>query len=411
MVRFLKKKTITPALPSDGGQDGAPVLSTTYTYKDLASLVGGDDPHAVVITEEAHDETSKQLLERTSQSYIETKGAHYGRQNLAQTTLNGITTTTRYSYEIKDDLLFTHVTIEGFEGDAVNRSTSSDARSLVTGLTALEQSPAGVKTQYDFDELGRVTRTVIAQDTDFQAQRTCDYHIDDTFIADNLPPSLNTTVAMEERDATGQRRRSWLDGHGQVVLVQLEDLDNAPGTFRDVAISTYDPLGRITTQTSLDWFPDVTEPLRLTNTIEYDDWGTAARQTSPSGVISHTRYDPVTLRTEQWQESPSGKLSSKQVMLSNVAGSPLEQQLYDEQGRLVRTTRSIRDGLDRIIEERVISAGSQDLITRYSYDAYSRVTERLLPDGTRITLRYAAHSDSDHPESLQVTAAQVRVHE
>lgn len=440
MVRRLKKKTVTPsslekinqlvADQADHGKDaqlkaiieqrgvhgGAPTLSTNYVYVDLPSLIAGEPPFSLVTVEELWDDTN--LLEKTSQDYeLDAKSPHYGRQTTASTTVGGKTTVTQFDYELLAARLRTSVTIKGFEANELNSSCTQDERSLITGLTALELSPAGVKTQYEYDELGRVVHTKVAPDTDFKAERTCNYHLQDSFVEDNAPTIIGAdpskpSVGLEERDATKQRKRSWLDGRGRVVLVQMEDIDNPPenpadpAKFFDVAASVYDALGREKEKTTWDWCAGQTEPLlKLTITTDYDDWGSVKKQVGPTGVISHSLHDPIALRTEQWQESPTGKLSSKQVTFSNVAGSPLREELYDDNGRLVRTTHYTRDGLDRVIEQCVEPTVGAQIKTVFEYDAYSRIVRRTLPDGTAVVWKYLAHSDGDHPESITVEPA------
>lgn len=123
-------------------------------------------------------------------------------------------------------------------------------------------------------------------------------------------------------------------------------------------------------------------------------------------MTTRTVHDPITLCTEQWQEDSNGKPSSKQVTYSNPAGSVVEQVLHDDSGRKVRTVRFTRDGLDRVTQQRTIVAGKPDIVINFLYDAYSRVLERTLPDGTKVIWTYAKHSDGEHPESVSVQQAE-----
>lgn len=403
MVRFLRKKRVVPA-PSSFE---TPTLFTCYRYDDLPSLVSGDIPHAVVVEEQGWNETDAQLLEVTLQTYDRTPGPHYGRLATTVTRLNELPTTTRYMYTLENERLGTQITVLGHDfndADPVSRSTSGDSRSLLTGLTAEETSAAGAVTAYEYDTLGRIVRTVIGKGSAFEAVRTCQYHLDDGFTKEHRRSGLSATVFFEETDASGQSRRSWLDGHGRVVSVELEDLDNAPGTFREISRTAYDALGRASEQTSVEWLPDGQQAFELSTLISYDDWGYVSAVTGPTGVVTHTLHNPVTLRTEQWQQSPSGKCTGKQVTVSNTATSPILQELYDDQGRLVRAIEMMRDGMDRVVEQRIKVAGQPDIVTRYAYDAYSRVIKQMQPDATSIEWTYAKHSDNDHPDSIYVTA-------
>ncbi|AIR87970.1 hypothetical protein [Pseudomonas cremoricolorata] len=412
MVRYLKSRTVYPA---PGCPGDAPVLRTRYEYEALASLIDGDMDHAVVCLEELVDVRRDTVLESTSQTYERQDKTHYGRQRLVLSTLNGLTTTTRYDYRVvrapgAPALLETRTQIDGFENTEVSRSVSADTRSLITGLTHSETSADGSQTVYAYDALGRAVRTVIANGTDYETARTCAYHVDDGFVAEHAPrlgDELEVHVALEETDATGQRKRSWLDGSGRLVLMQLEDLDHRPGVFLDIERIRYDAWGRMIEQRSQDWSPEGDLLFSLTQTNDYDDWGNVCRQTAPTGVVTHTRNDPSQRCIEHWQQSPGGALSARQLTILNVAGSPVQSVFYDSQGRSVRTQDSLRDGLDRLIEQRVTPRGGAAQITRFEYDHYGRIckrhqhfTEQDRAHVRTVAFTYAAHSDGDHPESI-----------
>lgn len=414
MVRFLRKKTVYPA---PGAPGSAPILSTRYEYQDLPSLISGDPNHAVVTLEELNNESTGELLETTQQAYERNNKQHYGRQTQTITTLNDLSTTTLFQYEIIENpgeppLLLTRTVVQGFEESEESESQTEVVRALTTGLTYYDQSESGARTVYRYDALGRIVETKIAAGTSYQAIRTCNYHLNDKFVADHAPRLGNTplaTVALEETDATGQRKRTWLDGSARPLLIQLEDLDNRPGVFLDIASIRYDAWGREVEQVQQDWHPDASLLFCLTSTTAYDDWGNACSQTAPTGVVTHILNDPTTLRVEQWQQSTSGTQGPRQVTVSNTAGSPVETLRYDDQGRAIRTTQYIRDGLDRVIEQRVTLTDQSQIVERFKFDAYSRVTEHeehfKQNDEQQIRRTrwdYALHSDGDHPVSVSV---------
>ncbi|HEY0288123.1 MAG TPA: hypothetical protein VGC62_14095 [Pseudomonas sp.] len=404
MVRYLKQNTVIPARGPDGVENEAAVISINYTYQTLDSLLEDGLSHAVVVSEQVRDTTHDRVLETTRQSYVKTRNAHYGRDAGSINTLNGRATSTSYHYEINDNGLKTEITVHGFENDAENRDISSSTQSLLTGLTILEQSSTGMQTRYEHDALDRVVRTVVAQGSAYEAANTTRYHIEDAFAYQNRADDQINPVLIEQTDVTGQRKRSWLDGAGRTVRVELEDLDHAPGVFHEIARTVYDAQGRPVNQRVQDWLPNNPHPLVRNTLTRHDDWGNVSSVEAPDGVISHSRHDPILRRNEQWQQS-TNKRGPRRVTLTNVAGSPIEHQLFDEDDRLVRTTQLIRDGLDRVIEERIKVDGQPNIVTRSRFDAYSRVIERQLPDGTTVTWRYAPHSDADHPESITVTPA------
>ncbi|MBV4530243.1 hypothetical protein HU719_002145 [Pseudomonas sp. SWRI107] len=397
MVRYLRSKVVIPA-PASGD---AQALATRYTYTALPSLIVGAPALSVVACEEGVIHASGEVFERTEQTYITTPGPAYAREDKVVTTLNDKATTTDYHYEVKDGALITQTTITGFENDDENRSSSSRAQSLTSGQTLWELSASGACSRYEYDLLGRVVCSISCADSPYQSERRAHYHLADNVAIQALEGRTDNPVMIEEVEVTGQRKRQWLDGDGRVVRIEVEDLDNAPGVFREVALSEYDALGRVTRQTAIDWL-DADTSLTQTSTTHYSDWGHSERTVSPDGVTSHTRMDPVTLRSEQWQSA--GELTGpRQVVLSNAAGNALEQQDFDSAGRLVRTLKRVRDGLDRVIENRVKVDGMDEIVTQMGYDHYGRVIEKRLPDGTTINWTFAAHSDDHHPEALTVT--------
>ena len=418
MVRFLETKTVKPA---PGKLGNAPILTTRFEYEDLASLIKGDPPHAVVCLEELKDQSTGMILETTEQTYERIDVRHYGRQKQAITALNDKQTTTDFEYEIDEQksLLWSKTTVQGFEKSEMATSVVKEARSLLTGLTYCEQSAAGMQTAYEYDLLGRIVRTVIAKDTSYQVARTCAYHIDDDFVTAYAPRTngeLAVVVGLEECDATGQRKRTWLDGRGEAVLIQFEDIDNSPGLFFDITETQYDEWGREVERTEQDRHPDGSLLLKRTTTTAYDDWGAAHHQTAPTGVITYTLNDPTLRCTEAWREGPDGSTTSNQVTHFNEAGSPIKTVLQDDQRRVVRTTEFTRDGLDRVIKERVITADCPDVITEFEYDSYSRVAARKqhYEEGGKPYIRtinwsYAGHSDGDHPESVSVVKGKAQV--
>ncbi|WP_449433671.1 hypothetical protein [Pseudomonas putida] len=400
MVRHLQRKTIIPA----PGAGQAPTLSCVYTYLALPSLIAGDPAHTVVAQEQGIDEQDGRELESTRHSYVLEPGAGYGRLQASVTTLNGKATSTEYLYRYQDDELIVETKTIGFENDDENRSCVSSAQSTLTGLTSWERDQAGTLARYQYDLLGRIVRTLNAAGSPFQTERLARYHVYDALAREaSNGDSARNPAMLEQVDITGRRQRQWLDGEGRPVRLELEDLDHAPGQFKQVQSTEFDALGRQTRKTSLDWFTDEDTPaLTLTQTTAYDDWGHATLGISPDGLQTRDIRDPIEMRSTQWQQA--GELAGpRQVVLSNSAGSPIEQQDFDDRGRLVRTTRLVRDGLDRLIEKRIETPGGIARVTRWRLDHYGRIVEQQLQDGTTLAWSFAPHSDGQHPEAITLT--------
>ncbi|WP_296179888.1 hypothetical protein [Pseudomonas sp. UBA1879] len=409
-VRYLKRKRVTPARLEDGSFGGASEVSTTYTYGSLASLIENEPALVLVASEHTYDETQSRLMETTVQTYV-SEGVGYGRLKRSVTQLNDKATTTTYRYALTDDELSTHVSIMGFENTETVRQTQDSARSLTTGQITRDRSLAGVLSRYEYDALGRVTRVITADDSPYQASRTTTYHVGDD-AARAARAGEENPVMIEHTHATGQRRRQWLDGEGRTVRVELEDIDHAPGEFREITRTVFDPEGRIIRETQTDWLRDEDDPasvtaLPLTTTTEYDDWGQTRCVTTPDGVQTRTEHSPAKLTVKQWQVNGDMRGPST-VSLFNTAGSIIREQLYDTEETLIRTVEWTRDGLDRVIETRTHGPDEDARVTAQRLDFYGRTVEQQLPDGTVINWTYAQHSDDQHPESIAVTSPEAR---
>lgn len=428
MVRYLLKKTVKPAPDAPGA---APTLSTRYEYKDLPSMVTGDPPHAVIEREEVKNESTGQIVEFTTHAYLgdPANTLLFGRLQRVATCLQGKTTTTRLQYQCDqtpagEPLLKTTTTIEGFEQGELTQSTVIDTRSLITGLTYSQQSAAGVRTLFNYDALGRITRTLMGAGSPYEAQRTCRYHLDDDFAKAHAPRidgAVLTPIGIEETDATGQRKRTWLDGSGRPLLVQLEDLDHLKGEFLEISTTRYDALGRVVEQSVQDWAAPSApvqqdrQPLfKRTTRNTYDDWGNVSFQITPTGLINRMLSDPLQRCVAHWQETPTGKCGSKVVTFFNVAGSPVTTTLYDDTGQEIRSSQFTHDGLERVIKEVVKQPGRPDIVKAFEYDVYGRVVERReqFTEDEKACIRairwtYAGHSDGPHPLSIDVQRLEV----
>ncbi|WP_296256646.1 MULTISPECIES: hypothetical protein [unclassified Pseudomonas] len=405
LVRYLKTRTVKPASLEDGTYGGASEISTSYTYTSLDSLIKGEPAIVLVQQECVHDDTRSRKLETTTQTYSEAR-ASYARPQSTVTDLNDKPTTTQYRYEYTAGELITHVTVTGFEATSKVSQTQSTGRHLITGQATRSRNYAGVVSRYEYDPLGRVTLIVTGDDSPYQARQTVSYHLGDAK-ARALRADGQTPVMIENTHATGQRRRYWLDAEGRTVRVELEDIDHAPGQFREVARTVFDAQGRTISETTIDWLHDAqsaakTAELALTTTTEYDEWGQARCVTTPDGVRTYSLHRPISLTVEQWQANGDAA-GPKRITRHNVAGSAVQERLYTTAGALSRTTEWTRDGLDRIIATRIKVPGHPDRVTVNRLDAYGRIIEQQLPDHTVVNWTYAPHSDDHHPESIAVT--------
>lgn len=401
-VRHRASSTVIPA-PS---AHPAPVLRERYRYQRLESSLAGAPAHVLLTCQETFDDSVGSLLKRIDTTYEQTPGAFYGRQQRQVFSIGAKATTHLHTYRNEDATLVSETAVIGFENDAVNRTVSRVAHCQITGLLAWERSVNGACTQFFHDPAGRLIRTVMAAGSSQQHEHQVRYHLGDPAARAAARAGSWLVNLVEQVDVSGRRQRQWLDGDGRTLRVELEDIDHGPGVFREIAVNRFDALGRPISQTQLDWFAhaDAAASLRLHSTLAYDGWGNVCRQTSPEGIDSHIRHDPIARRREQWQ-SVGDLTGPLQVERVDAAASVIERHWLDSNRRLVRTVQLERDGLGRIVTQRLLCAGTEHSALQLRHDAFSRLVEQHLSDGTRLHWRYAPHSDGHHPESLRLRAA------
>jgi len=399
-TRWTSEYRVEPVLLEDGTTGGAPTLVTTYRYASLPSFVPAFPAHVVVTDEYIGEATATGLsiIGSTSQTFIQDGSEHHGRPLTSTSTLNGISTTTGYRYELADDQLIMHTTVTGFENNEENTASEVDARSVFTGLTVMQQDYDGVVEQYAHDVLGRIISKTVAPDTEYEATMTCRYQL--------VGRTRALNVLVEETDARGVLKRLHLDGDGRALRTEVEDRDNAPGVFRETLSTRYNALGQVEQETSQDWLPGQAEPISLTTRYEYDGWGNRTITYRPDGTTQYSLYDPVTLKGRQWVQSTDNTKGVEVVTLLNGLGSVIRSEQLHPNGGVVFAQDVSRDGLDRVIAQSDIVPLADPIITRTRYDLQGRVSSKTLPDNTVVNWSYAAHSDDDHREAVDVVTPQ-----
>jgi RHS repeat-associated protein len=214
--------------------------------------------------------------------------------------------------------------IEAGAGDG-NRTTETNANHLIT--------------RYEYDELGRHTRTI-------------------------YPNGSSMTVAY---DRLG-RRVSETDAAGQTVFFAYDELSRLTGRQDHLGNITrfgYDPVGRLTSQTDAN---------NQTTTFEYDCLGRRHRVIQPSGATQRIAYDAVGRRLSETDANTNSTFFT-----------------YDASGRLLAMTNALGyvtrfdyDLLDRLVT-RTDALGRR---TTFEYDALGRRTRTIYPDGAAQNVGY-----------------------
>lgn len=401
-VRQLKELTVTPA----AGEGSAPVLRTRYRYVALPALDGSG--LADWLTQDSEtllqvNGSAEQTLQSTTFSYINVPAVAllHGQLEQQTLTLNGLDTSTHYAYSVEDSpafaqsVLHTVQTLSGFDGQ---QKVITLEHSLLNGEPLLNRDDNDVEIRYQYDVLRRVTRETVAPGTAFEALRQYTY----TLCANAGEQAEQTVIDVKQVKTTSR-----FDGLNRVVFEARDDADT-PGRAsepRQIYAAEYDAWGQLVEETEFDWLDD--RQLALTRRLAYDDWGQSFSETGPDGVKTVEQTDPI--GTDQslgpiqcsWREGSDGSLGGKTETWFNLFEKPTRIERKDAAGTPVSLETVTYDGLGRTHEETQIVDGVAR-ITRFGYDAFDRLLDNTLADGSIVSRTYAAHSTEDLPVSIRV---------
>jgi len=417
-VRHLKSKTTTPA-PS-ALTPIAPILRQRYRYSALPAYDGNastsDWPVIEVETLEEVDAQAQVLQELQSTQYTYFKNQQqpltYGRVEEHTLTMNGLATTTSYTYatrlstfandDNKETVLVTTQTVTGHDNSASNiiKKTTTSEHSLLTGELLLNEDEEGVRISYQYDLLRRISTEAVAPGTDHAATRH--YHY--VLCANDSDRAQQTFIT-----AHGLATVTHLDGLGHPVK-ELRDHIDEIDLKKSFVIQTieYDNFGRVTETLKYDFDGAKSLPT-LRHRYAYDHWGQQNWVEQPDGVQEHTLNDMVganaaqTRTVETWRQAPGVALqiSSRRKTWFNVFGKPDKIERLNRHGVSAGTQHYEYNGLGQCVKETDEHRNS----TRFTYDPWERVTQIQLPDNAKVKRAYAMHSSEDLPTKVQITYA------
>ncbi|MGQ5523973.1 RHS repeat-associated core domain-containing protein [Chitinimonas sp. PSY-7] len=386
---FVRSLKLTRTLPAATGDlTPAPAKETRYQYQQLQAL-NGQGVHLVRTRQETYELQVAQTVPLTVVCYqylqAPTDAAMHGRLLQHQLTLKGsggdYSTTTQHSYLVAQDELTLTATLTGYDGQT---STQCRTVSALNGLEREVQNADGMHLTYRHDALGRIVTEVSAPGTAYEAARRYVY----TTATDSAPAQMTTT------DVNGTQVRHEYDGLGRVVRVLREDIDSggqAAGTWRLTEETQHNALGQVSQVTEIDWIEGTA--IRVGRQLTYDGWGNPLSTLHDNGVREYAEVDPIGRSVTHWLAG-QGKTATRH----NVFDKPVEVTRLDLQGKTVSKTLYAYDGFGRTIKQ-VDAAGNE---TRYTYDAFDRLTSTRLPDGIEVESTYAMHTMEAQPVLIRL---------
>lgn len=377
------------------------VAEATYAY----DTVGGIDAGRLITHSLLHYPKGKRS---SSNDYYQTDTIYtYTAETVAS--VDGLTachTQTVYDPDVK-------ATTDGHPAGYL-RTVQSKTASVSTGRVLAERSTLNNVTTYTYDGLGRLTQRVLNApngdadyDQSYQNVFTYSYAIDD---------SGSKPFQVVQTDAKGNCIRYTMDGLHRLLLKEINAID-IPDAQDWYAMESraYDAMGRLSQQTSkdhsVDPANDVTSTYSLSKAIEYDGWGQSCLERFSDGTVDATAYDPVgkTVSTTRY-----GTADGETV----YTGTYVTAFDYNFSQKAVRSDRyfasdgfPVREGSDPYssrsrqynglywVENETDELGQ---VTSHQYDAWGRVVQNSLPDGTVVTKTYSEKSPAKWVDSIQV---------
>lgn len=362
----------------------------------------------------------------------------------------GTATLVEFEYEAQehDTVLQTVQTVIGFdegeplEGEDEPRNSTKQItvrQCMLIDMPLLNRDDNDVEIAYEYDELRRVTKeTVAPDDEEYRASRNYTY----TLVATQGQQARQTEV-----DVKGVATLTLVDGLNRLVRTERHDADAQDATraikFRTNYTARYDVLGNLVEEVEHDWLdkidpacpdgPVIPVTLELPKTIRYDGWNQPYAEIGADGVMHVERTDLIgsvpgaqaALADSQrrpprharavepgkavaddrrpllisWSQTPDGRIKGgRTLQWLNAFDKPVEVQRVDTKGTRISRHQYFYDGLGRTVRE----VDARQATVSSVYDAFDRLVEQTLADGSKVHRKYARHSSDELPISIAV---------
>ncbi|WP_340615878.1 RHS repeat domain-containing protein [Xenorhabdus entomophaga] len=300
-----------------------------------------------------------------------------------------------FDYSVQNETLVKNIQLAGY--DQFNL-TAQRIQSRFSGKLWHEIDTQKRKVQYDYDDIGRITKLTNNADTDYAREITYAYSIE-----------KNGSLTTVQTDTWGNQLRTRFDGLGRPYQQEILEKGKEEQGWQLVQEAEYDSWGRVVTQIGYDWLPVDTDKKgnsqgeeNITQIIshqrfEYDNWGQRHRIIQNTGKCIQQDYDPVT-RTAKYTIQAEGLPLSQQTVVYDKCQRPIIVTLYDSQQRLYNRQTHHYDGLGRL--RATIDVLGQK--TEYTYDSFGRVSTIKHSDGTVIRKTYAPFIASNLLTQIEV---------
>lgn len=359
-VRYKKELKVYPAFG-----EIAPRVSN-FTYTAMGGLYGGN--FFVLLKSDCFDGG---VIQNNYEYWADESSAIHGRLRSKSFTVNGLTTKTEFTYEVRNNLIFEHRRIIGYDETFL---VSSRSLSLVGRLLHSVDKEDLTSLVYEYDVMGRLIAETVSPGTDNEAARTYEYSIE------------NGCATLTTVDALGSEFVTRYDGHGRRVSNSLRRNDE----LFELVKYTYNVFDQVSSEESLDLIDG--DKLSLITRYEFNSWGESSRVIRPDGSALIAEYDPVS-RTKV--EGVDGLRPTITIYNSfNKVDSQTSSRFPN-----IKILECIYDGFGRCVRE----DRESNIRVTYRYDKFDRVTDkefRPVADFAGhffrwLTLKYANHTSDE----------------
>ncbi len=397
-VRHMKECRLVPA---EGAYSPAAELVNRFRYSALQPLAGAPNNACLLRSEEedfAVRGEDEELLNRSQVDYYHNPAdaLRHGRRQQVRDSLGGNPTSTiDFSYGHSRHARLAEETLDTVEVQTtfdLQQRTLSYHESLLHGEVLLQDDANGVEVLSRFDRNRRLVEETVAPGSDVEASRTFSHVL----------ASTHGQQAMQiDRNVKGVLTRNRYDGLGRSIAV-----DHWNGQdWQTIYQARHDALGQLVSESTFDDLDG--EAQTLTSLYEYDDWGEVCRTTRADGVIEVVETSPYGSGGDlqsTWLEDPDDPQQRSQLSVTrfNPFDKPAWRERYDDQGKVVGRTVYYYDGYGQCTRQDE-ELEQMTLTTEFDYDARGRVQSTRLPDQTRVTRAFVAHSAAELTGNLLVT--------
>lgn len=312
--------------------------------------------------------------------------------------------TERFDYSgATDQVTSTHTLTTHDQLQVTDTKTVSAFTARVLSTTDLQ----GNVTTYTYDFFGRPqTRTLNSDSNSYKNSWTYTNFVSASDQTGNHSGTWPFQIVQE--DALHNRVCYTMDGHGQTLFTDVNDLDNdSVENFHTLERHQYDDLGRPSAMTRFDHDLPNQKTYSLQETRTYDDWGGTSLIAYSDGVQETKINDPAKKTISVSQSGPGATTGTHVTTYDyNFSKKPLKVERYLANkvpgvDSAYSTETKQYDGLHFLRSQTDPSDADgstnvSNFTTSYQYDAWGRLAQTQLPDNTTVLRKYSDTS----PEKL-----------